>query len=38
MIEIYRQLIIQMVQEQHDELFLRQIYTILIRKMKKAGN
>lgn len=38
MIETYRQLIIQMVQEQQDELFLQQIYTILIRRMKKAGN
>lgn len=38
MIETYKKLIIQMVEEQQSELFLQQIYTILIRMKRKAGN
>lgn len=36
MIDTYKKLIIQMVNEQEDELLLQQIYTILIRRKRKA--
>ena len=35
MIDSYKKLIIEMVEEQEDELFLRQIYTILVRRKRK---
>lgn len=35
MIETYKKLIIQMAEEQQNELFLQQIYTILIRMKRK---
>ncbi len=34
---IYKRQIIEMVQEQEDTLFLQQIYTIMIRRKRKAG-
>lgn len=37
MMETYRTLIIELVNEQTDELLLKQIYTILIRRKRKAG-
>lgn len=35
MIDSYKKLIIEMVEEQEDELFLQQIYTILARRKRK---
>jgi hypothetical protein len=34
----YKKLIIDMIQKINDEKFLRQIYTIIIRHIKRAGN
>ena len=35
--ETYRKLIIEMVNSLDDELFLQQIYTILVRRKRKTG-
>lgn len=35
--ETYKKLITEMVAEQEDELFLQQIYTIMVRRKRKAG-
>lgn len=37
MLDAYKKLIIEMVNELNDEVFARQIYTILIRRKRKAG-